>query len=509
MNISSRFFSSALVLLGLFVSLARADEAPVTVFVDLNDSPYEIEATRKNTSGEVIVIPTTDGKPRTKEQNDELKQLADINAELRKLETKEKQAKDHATYLSIYLADSTLREHLESSRKHVRGELKISFGHFPFTEAEIKAQIVETMSAHKTSRLVFSGEHFENHFFGEMGVLSEDSIAETVLNHPQNFESVKSVYGLGCYTGVKNVLHLWHDLMPNLNQILGYDGRAPSGSNSAGIQVLSTILSKENQLILASNNTKDHNALERATREALKMTDTSAVVCTCNTCVGKKIGTFSLLDNDDDKKGCTLDGYNHVDEIMGDFLLVLPNATSPDNNDYCDTSHSRIRSLYNDIESYQQCGKEAKDPKLRIGFRGHAKDFYRLGAAVFFQNVTSNFAQYNQADLAALKTIAKNHRGFPMLDLKKPMSCIGITSPDSNLNRKTVVQWINTLGQSVDGLSDEEKNCVNKMKARMTSQLTLLECIPPTWVHEPTDDEVETPPPAQECNDSTGRACDF
>jgi hypothetical protein len=208
-------------------------------------------------------------------------------------------------------------------------------------------------------------------------------------------------------------------------------------------------------------------------------------------------------------KGCGIEGYGHVDEITSNVLRTLPDTENPDNNLFCDVGHSRLRSDYDDMEAYQQCAREAKTQDLRTAFKLQSIHFYQLGAMVFFQNITSNFAQYNRDDLQALSKIAKKH-DLPFLDLTQPMSCIGKTSPDSTMSRKSIIKWINSLGESSSDLSDDEKNCIDKMKTRMSAQLTLLKCIPPTWVRDlDRSGTPEDPQASSTCQGLSGRACDL
>ncbi len=113
---------------------------------------------------------------------------------------------------------------------------------------------------------VISGHDGGGQFGGSNGFFSKVMLSELMQDHPQVQESVSSVLLLGCYTGVKQEIFDWKQILPNANLIAGYEGQAPLGDKPAGHSYIEGVLLREKEM----NEAKNKAQLERVLRGGIK-----------------------------------------------------------------------------------------------------------------------------------------------------------------------------------------------------------------------------------------------
>lgn len=113
---------------------------------------------------------------------------------------------------------------------------------------------------------VISGHDGGGQFGGSNGFFSKVMLNELMMGHPKVQESVSSVLLLGCYTGVKQEIFDWKQILPNANLIAGYEGQAPLGDKPAGHSYIEGILLKEKEM----NEAKSKAQLERILKKGIR-----------------------------------------------------------------------------------------------------------------------------------------------------------------------------------------------------------------------------------------------
>ncbi len=114
--------------------------------------------------------------------------------------------------------------------------------------------------------LVISGHDGGGQFGGTNGFFSKQMLSEIIENFPESRDSVSSVLLLGCYTGVKQEIFDWKQILPNANLIAGYEGQAPLGDKPAGHSYIEGVLLKEKEM----NDVKSKAELERFLKKGIK-----------------------------------------------------------------------------------------------------------------------------------------------------------------------------------------------------------------------------------------------
>ena len=104
----------------------------------------------------------------------------------------------------------------------------------------------------KISSLIISGHDGNGHFTGSKGSMSYSDFANILESHPELKESVKSLYLWGCYTATPgSIINNWKPTFKNLDVIIGYDGSAPANDKLAGHNYLADALVKEKKMTSA------------------------------------------------------------------------------------------------------------------------------------------------------------------------------------------------------------------------------------------------------------------
>lgn len=118
----------------------------------------------------------------------------------------------------------------------------------------------------KVNSFVISGHDGGGQFGGSNGFFSKVMLHELMKVHPETRDSVSSVLLLGCYTGVKQEIFDWKQILPSANLIAGYEGQAPLGDKPAGHSYIEGVLLKEKEM----NEAKNKRALEKILKSGIK-----------------------------------------------------------------------------------------------------------------------------------------------------------------------------------------------------------------------------------------------
>lgn len=151
-----------------------------------------------------------------------------------------------------------------------RGESLLVFpqpGQDRFNILELDQKLSELNAKNtKVNSLLISGHDGGGDFGGEHGGLTKQDLTAVVERHPELKESVTSLLLLGCYTGVKQEIFDWKEVLPKTNLIAGYEGQAPLGDKPAGHSYIEGVLLKEK----AIHEVKSKKELDQILKRGIK-----------------------------------------------------------------------------------------------------------------------------------------------------------------------------------------------------------------------------------------------
>lgn len=151
-----------------------------------------------------------------------------------------------------------------------RGESLLVFpkpGQKSFNIAELDQKLSELKASNtQVNSLLISGHDGGGDFGGEHGAVTKLDLVAVVERHPELKESVTSLLLLGCYTGVKQEIFDWKEVLPKTNLIAGYEGQAPLGDKPAGHSYIEGVLLKEK----AINEVKSKRELDQVLKRGIR-----------------------------------------------------------------------------------------------------------------------------------------------------------------------------------------------------------------------------------------------
>jgi len=234
-------------------------------------------------------------------------------------------------------------------------------------------------------------------------------------------------------------------------------------------------LLKEKQIITANEEKKSSASIEQLIRAIPDFNLNHAAVYTQFACVSAQYG---VINHEDYSSSCNEPGFSIESANTMDFFSML-HAELPQDNVPCNTTDSKLRDLYNQIRSHDQCADTADTPILRAEFKYISDSAEQLIRMIYFSNVLSNFEKIHKDDLTKLAAIEAEHQpGFPELNLQTPFAC----GSNPGISRPQITQWIRSLENSENSLSGDEKKFVNGIQSRMETQLSDMNCVPQNWI---------------------------
>ncbi len=205
----------------------------------------------------------------------------------------------------------------------------------------------------KISSVILSGHNGNGHFTGSKASLSYVELQQVIESNPELTESVKSLYLWGCYTATPgSIINNWKPTFKNLDVIIGFDGVAPANNSLSGHKYLTDSLIKEKSMTAA----KTDKELKSIFNDLAHVKNIDASICRNDTYISKKkfADLNKLIQHcnvEESKKwaevyDCYMDGVKPKSpENQG-----LDCSDVPKN-----TSNSKLRDLYNYLQDTSHC----------------------------------------------------------------------------------------------------------------------------------------------------------
>ena len=242
--------------------------------------------------------------------------------------------------------------------------------------------------------LILSGHDGGGQFGGTNGYVSKSMLNEVMQDHPKTQESVSSVLLLGCYTGVKQEIFDWKQILPKVNLIAGYEGQAPLGDKPAGHSYIEGVLAREKEM----NEVKSEKELEKILKKGIKhISSISAAMYVqpkmCAPGTEHESGFyFRPLKGRDALQDLETQECIHENETNGPIMLEKFMAYYRGEKEIPKETHgSELREIYNYFREKGHCF-EAKRK-----YPSADKVLFTL----FFDGVKKNFAFFNKGPLDA------------------------------------------------------------------------------------------------------------
>jgi hypothetical protein len=348
----------------------------------------------------------------------------------------------------------------------------------PLNAKFLDQQVTMALKAgRKFDSVIISGETIGNRFFGKNGEITDSDIVDVVKKSPTLSKSVRSLYGLGCYSATLSLATWWKTHVPSLEMVVGYDGQAPYSSRQPGLNFLVGALLKEKQIVDANEQNKSSKDIEQIIRSIPDFNLTHGAVYTDNACYS---GHYGSITSDDFVNRCTPQSFDVMTENVPSFFSMLNPQSIHLRNVPCDRDHSWLRSVYDQLRNHQQCG-DVPGP-YQASFKNLTNSAEQVIRLIYFSNVLSNFEKVHKSELDELAAIASKYQpDFPQLNLNVPFAC----DSKSGLNRPQITSWIEKLAQSESPLTDDEKKLVTSLQSKMKTQLNDMNCVPDSWIESP------------------------
>lgn len=324
-----KFPGGLLIFFGISLSgfLASAD----ILFLDLNDSPKEIEAAQRAAAkrGEkLIVLPTV-----TASQKADLQRARD---EVRRTQQIQRQQCRGSRTRACEQAENAYISAVESVGQYQ-----------PQVNFDVLKKELESMSRNKVSlsSVIISGHDGNGSFVGSRGGLSDKEVKEAFEAASPLGNSVKSLMLWGCYTtNIGSLEYNWKKVLPGLSVIAGYDGSAPAGDKPASWNYLEDILIKEKALSQAA----DQRTIQQIFKSIRDINIVTSAICVNQDIYVTPRGVKSIKK---EIEGCkTLQSGQLTDKIMC-YEKAEPGCEDIPSN----TQSGPLRALYNEVQATKHC----------------------------------------------------------------------------------------------------------------------------------------------------------
>lgn len=444
----------------LFPTLALAD----VLFLDLNDSPKEIEAARKaaqRSGRKLVVLPDPSGPER---QNRERLRL-DVQRLDRQMTRSRCDTEKEASP-----ACKKLEQELEEKR----------IAHSTATDAMAfdSAKLQELLAARAESKkpfdsIVVSGHDGTGTISGTFGSITDAALADILSAYPEQKNALRSLHLWGCYTTSAGSLLLnWKRNFPNVSLITGYDGRAPLNDKPAGWHYLAGVLEQETKLITSGDSKK----LQRSLFALPSSRQLHAAIYACGeyASITENYNLNELESRCQAQKKDLLAGQAKYEC----YLKALPGCENPP-----DTSTGFIRNYYNLLQKTAACYDVTRDE----AFVGVSRD--QAIRLTLFNDVKKNFARVHRPILRESDEILKAMNAPDQLrfsDLEGLSRADILKRADALL--AFIRQGLPSLQSDLALLEPGEKEArlVSLLRLHSTLTNTLVEasshCVPFNWV---------------------------
>lgn len=397
--------------LGFFLLVALVAQTVYAdiLFLDLNNSPLEVEAAMRaaKARGEKLIVkPEQLSVEKTKKAERLLRDnIAAANAFDRCNYSAGRDLSIDCTSVSDRArnASNTYNDFIESNRG------KFDSGKLNQTLKEIKGNGI------KLSSVIISGHDGNGHFGGELGDLDDKSIGEAFKANEPVGDNIRSLLLWGCYTtNLGSLEYNWKKNFPNANMIAGFDGMGPSKDRPANHQYLEDVLKQEKRLTEARDNKQIRGIIENIRG----LGQTASAICVNQDTVVTPTKIRSIKK---EKEVCINSTSNSMQQVYECYLKAQPECPDVPK----ETSRGPLRDFYNFLQNRSHC----EEIELAMGIQ--RPDRATVIRLIFDKEVRKNFQNHCNSELLEFDKIIER-LGWPD-NLK--LSGVGSLSRQDFLNR--------------------------------------------------------------------------
>ncbi|NQZ01250.1 MAG: hypothetical protein HRT45_11345, partial [Bdellovibrionales bacterium] len=270
------------------------------------------------------------------------------------------------------------------------------------------------------SSIVLSGHQADRAYFGVSGGVTQDQMEE-IFSNPEfadHNESVLSMVLPACYSCTIGTSSIeWSDAFPNREFTFGYNPLAPLGHVPAGQNYIYEMLKGEAELRaeFQSTGSPDMNNLGSVS-QLLRTMMPSGVADRATVCIGGAHVEDSICDEvyfQDGEARC-IELETECRRVYAELQALAPIYESynrgervegaPTGVDYSNpptqTSRSRLRTFYNLVNDYINCGMAEDDEGNPLFESEGVPAASAVVSLIFFQKVMDNFLDVYSDDLA-------------------------------------------------------------------------------------------------------------
>lgn len=354
----------------LFLFILAPTASADVLFLDVNNSPREIEAAQKaaeKSGRKLVVIPDVDAETRSRisELQRELDRVQD-----QKIRLCTKSGRNTPDCNSITEKFNSIR----AEKDRLQEENKIS-------PSLIEREIAKRASENKPfSTIIISGHDGTGEFSGTFGEITDQEISSVLAKYPTQANSLRSLHLWGCYTtSPGSLLNNWLHYFPHLSLVSGYDDQAPLNDKPYGWKYLAGVLEKEDELMEATDAAK----LQRLLKRIPGANQTHAAIYAC--------GSYASNNDAYELADLALKCDTFISEVkrLAEPYLCYKGAKEPGcENPPDQTSQGPVREFYEALHKADACRN------LEIGDWDNM-DYNRdeVLRLIFYKEVKANFAR--------------------------------------------------------------------------------------------------------------------
>ncbi len=215
------------------------------------------------------------------------------------------------------------------------------------------ADMKDDKTQKKISSVIISGHNGNGHFTGSKATLSYIELQDVIKSNPDLIDSVKSLYLWGCYTSTPgSIINYWKPTFKNLDVIIGFDAKGPANNTLSGHKYLTDTLIKEKKMTDAKTDKEFKNIFN----DLAHVRNVAASICRNETYISNtKFATLNKLmeqcNVEESKKWVEVyDCYMHGVKPESSENQNLDCSDVPKN-----TSNSKLRDLYDYLHETSHC----------------------------------------------------------------------------------------------------------------------------------------------------------
>lgn len=351
----------------------KIDNSKVVMFVDTNESNLEIETAEKaacDRGQRIVIVP--------KNYKEYTSIITRVNAAKKAADSCMKASADNAkkcesklqTYQNTYLEQYNFNSHQAAINVQIRDALE--------TIKNDKATV---------ENFTISGHDGGGHFGGQKSQITRQEVLD-IFEDYKDINKAKSIFLLGCYTGVPREVMEWMEVFPDLRILAGYDGSAPLASRPEGHEYLYDLLMQEKALTTTADEKKLKSIITKSFKSIKLLNAAMYLKPICQIANNEKAFYYgSILE---DFKGLSVFDPKECEKIQPQLQIIqdkLRQYNSGELESPSDTVKGEMRGIYSKARRFEHCFEK--------GTIGASAAFGLL----FSEGLKDNFANFYKDDL--------------------------------------------------------------------------------------------------------------